>query len=551
MSKMLTGKELANFFVGGSANLAANKEQVNALNVFPVPDGDTGTNMGLTMNSAVRDILNKEKASEVASALAHGALMGARGNSGVILSQILRGFGQGLEGKDVADAKAFADAMQKGVDLAYKSVMRPVEGTILTVAKGMAAVAQKAVAETPEMEVEELMTVMLSGGKKALDNTPNLLPVLKQAGVVDAGGAGLIAIFEGGNRALLGEEFEVEIEVGKIPAIEMVSDVDDHSDLVFHYCTEFFIHGANIDIDAYRAHIMDMGDSQVVVGNEAVVKTHIHTDNPGAVLAYAIQFGSLHDLKIDNMKDQHRVSEFEQNEVAEISAVEVEEVEIPEVELANCAVVAVSNGEGWDNIFTEMGAAQLVSGGQSMNPSAEDIVNAINMAAAKEVVILPNNSNIILAAGQAKDLVEKPVYVLPSKFLTQGISALMSFDADMSGEENFEAMAETMAETQNAQITYAVRDSQMNGNEIHEGDILGLLEGKITVVKPSQVEAVCEIVSQMVNEDSGLITLLYGEGATEEEAAELSEILAEKFEDCEIEVQFGGQTVYSYLISVE
>lgn len=546
MSKMLTGKELANFFVGGSANLAANKEQVNALNVFPVPDGDTGTNMGLTMNSAVRDILNKEKASEVASALAHGALMGARGNSGVILSQILRGFGQGLEGKDVADSKAFADAMQKGVDLAYKSVMRPVEGTILTVAKGMAAVAQKAVAQTPEMEVEELMTVMLSGGKKALDNTPNLLPVLKQAGVVDAGGAGLIAIFEGGNRALLGEEFEVEIEVGGKANFEMVSDVDDHSDLVYHYCTEFFIHGADIDIDAYRGHIMDMGDSQVVVGNEAVVKTHIHTDNPGAVLAYAIQFGSLHDLKIDNMKDQHRVSEFEQEEV-----VEIPEVEIPEVELANCAVVAVSNGEGWDNIFTEMGAAELVTGGQSMNPSAADIVAAINAAPAKEVVILPNNSNIILAAGQAKDLVEKPVYVLPSKFLTQGISALMSFDADMSGEENFEAMAETMAETQNAQITYAVRDSQMDGNEIHEGDILGLLEGKITVVKPSQVEAVCEIVSQMVNEDSGLITLLYGEGATAEDAAELSEILADKFEDCEIEVQFGGQTVYSYLISVE
>lgn len=587
MSKLLNAGDFTAFFIGASANLTANKEQINALNVFPVPDGDTGTNMGLTMSSAVKDLaaaaepLSIPKAAEK---LAHGALLGARGNSGVILSQILRGFSQGLDGCEQIGAADFARAMQKGVELAYKSVMRPVEGTILTVTRKMADAAKDAVAVDSAMDVENLLDLMLQHGRQALANTPNQLPALKQAGVVDSGGSGLIAIFEGGLRALRGEKFELPLQIeGKVDFTKQSAAED--KPFINHYCTEFFIHGQGIDVEAYRRHLQKMGESQVIVGNATVVKTHIHTADPGAVLSYALQFGSLHDLKIDNMKDQHRETLLTEDEAAEnaqaadMPANNVTAADMPaespaedtldgalaeagetlgellpameSAELPLCGVVAVSSGSGLDQIFSEMGVAALVSGGQSMNPSAEDILQAINNLPAQQAVILPNNGNIVMAANQARDLAEKPVVVVGSKFITQGIAAMMNFDPESTAEENAATMEEAASVVHSGQITYAVRDSQFDGQEIHEGDILALLEGDIAAVKPDVEQAVLELLPQMFDDDTSLITLLYGEGVAEDEALLLGEELAEKFPDYEIEVQLGGQAVYHYLIAVE
>ncbi len=584
MSKLLNISEFIAFFVGASANLTANKERINALNVFPVPDGDTGTNMGLTMSSAVKELPAQTDIPKAAERLAHGALLGARGNSGVILSQILRGFAQGLEGCQQVAAVDFARAMQKGVELAYKSVMRPVEGTILTVARKMAEAADEAVAVNAEMDLENLLELMLAQGHQALANTPNQLPVLKQAGVVDSGASGLVAIFEGGLRALRGEEFELPLQV-EAKADFTKQQAAGTQNLVNHYCTEFFIHGQGIDVEAYRRHLQGMGESQVIVGNATVVKTHIHTADPGAVLSYALQFGSLHDLKIDNMKDQHRetlLSEAEKEQVAVPPAQSVQPAEeataetaaeaptelaqamngaaeavaevfeeLEPVELPLCGVVAVSSGSGLDQIFTEMGVNTLVSGGQSMNPSAEDILQAVNNTPAQQVVVLPNNSNIVMAANQASQLADKPVVVVPSKFITQGIAAMMNFDPEISAAENAETMQQAAVLVHSGQITYAVRDSQFDGQEIHEGDILGLLEGKIAVVEASVLETLLKLLPQMFDDDTSLITLLYGEGVTEEEAEAAAQELAEKFPDYEIEVQLGGQAVYHYLLAVE
>ena len=580
MSKLLNISEFIAFFVGASANLTANKEQINALNVFPVPDGDTGTNMGLTMSSAVKDLPEQTDIPKAAERLAHGALLGARGNSGVILSQILRGFAQGLDGCQQVGAVDFARAMQKGVELAYKSVMRPVEGTILTVARKMAEASGEAVAVNAEMDLENLLELMLAQGHQALANTPNQLPVLKQAGVVDSGASGLVAIFEGGLRALRGEEFELPLQV-ETKADFTKQQATGTQNLVNHYCTEFFIHGQGIDVEAYRRHLQGMGESQVIVGNATVVKTHIHTADPGAVLSYALQFGSLHDLKIDNMKDQHRetlLDEVEKEQaqtaqpelkaepeaVTEASAADLAGVmdnaaeamaevfeELEPVELPLCGAVAVSSGSGLDQIFTEMGVNTLVSGGQSMNPSAEDILQAINNTTAQQVVVLPNNSNIVMAANQASQLADKPVVVVPSKFITQGIAAMMNFDPESSAEENAETMQQAAVLVHSGQITYAVRDSQFDGQEIHEGDILGLLEGTIAVVEASVQETMLKLLPQMFDDDTSLITLLYGEGVTEDEAEAAAAELAESFPDYEIEVQLGGQAVYHYLLAVE
>ncbi len=580
MSKLLNISEFIAFFVGASANLTANKEQINALNVFPVPDGDTGTNMGLTMSSAVKELPEQTDIPKAAERLAHGALLGARGNSGVILSQILRGFAQGLDGCQQVGAVDFARAMQKGVELAYKSVMRPVEGTILTVARKMAEASGEAVAVNSEMDLENLLELMLAQGHQALANTPNQLPVLKQAGVVDSGASGLVAIFEGGLRALRGEEFELPLQV-ETKADFTKQQATGTQNLVNHYCTEFFIHGQGIDVEAYRRHLQGMGESQVIVGNATVVKTHIHTADPGAVLSYALQFGSLHDLKIDNMKDQHRETLLDEAEkeqvqtaqpelkaepeaVTEASAADLAGVmdnaaeamaevfeELEPVELPLCGAVAVSSGSGLDQIFTEMGVNTLVSGGQSMNPSAEDILQAINNTTAQQVVVLPNNSNIVMAANQASQLADKPVVVVPSKFITQGIAAMMNFDPESSAEENAETMQQAAVLVHSGQITYAVRDSQFDGQEIHEGDILGLLEGTIAVVEASVQETMLKLLPQMFDDDTSLITLLYGEGVTEDEAEAAAAELAESFPDYEIEVQLGGQAVYHYLLAVE
>ncbi len=492
----------------------------------------------------------------------------------------MRGFAQGLDGCQQVGAVDFARAMQKGVELAYKSVMRPVEGTILTVARKMAEASGEAVAVNAEMDLENLLELMLAQGHQALANTPNQLPVLKQAGVVDSGASGLVAIFEGGLRALRGEEFELPLQV-ETKADFTKQQATGTQNLVNHYCTEFFIHGQGIDVEAYRRHLQGMGESQVIVGNATVVKTHIHTADPGAVLSYALQFGSLHDLKIDNMKDQHRetlLDEVEKEQaqtaqpelkaepeaVTEAPAADLAGVmdnaaeamaevfeELEPVELPLCGAVAVSSGSGLDQIFTEMGVNTLVSGGQSMNPSAEDILQAINNTTAQQVVVLPNNSNIVMAANQASQLADKPVVVVPSKFITQGIAAMMNFDPESSAEENAETMQQAAVLVHSGQITYAVRDSQFDGQEIHEGDILGLLEGTIAVVEASVQETMLKLLPQMFDDDTSLITLLYGEGVTEDEAEAAAAELAESFPDYEIEVQLGGQAVYHYLLAVE
>ncbi len=539
----LNAVELAEFFTGGYAFLAANKLEINALNVFPVPDGDTGTNMGLTMASAVKGIAGKNTVADVASAVANGALMGARGNSGVILSQIFRGFAQGLTGKEVLNANDMAHALQKGTDLAYRSVMRPAEGTILTVCKHM-ALAAKAYAND-KVSIIDLLEHIIAQGQIALDNTPNQLPALKQAGVVDAGGKGLLCIFEGGLKILLGEK--IELDTTEAVSIKNIAATQDTSDLIYHYCTEFFIHGKNIPLELIREYFASKGDSLVAVGMDEVVKIHVHTDNPGHILDYALRYGSLHDIKIDNMKDQHRES------------VEVEKAlngndnapaEMPQ-ELAECGVVAVASGEGLNQIFKELGVGAVISGGQSMNPSAEDIVNAINKVSAKAIIVLPNNSNIILAAAQAKELVEKPVYVVPTKYITQGLAAMMAYNPEETVELNAKEMEAAIKEVASAQITYAVRDSQFDGGEIHEGDILGLVEGKITVSSKTKAEAVQDVLSKMVKEKDSLITLFYGEDIQEKEAHTMAEEVSEHYPDLEVEVQPGGQAVYYYLISVE
>lgn len=527
----LTAASLRSFFCGGCGFLAANKERVDALNVFPVPDGDTGTNMSLTMQSAIKDLETLTGASQVASAVSTGALMGARGNSGVILSQLFRGFAQGIGERNLLTAGEFAFALQKGVELAYKSVMKPVEGTILTVSK---AVANGAVQKAQESgDVIEVLTFALEQGKIALENTPNLLPVLKQAGVVDAGGKGFMVIMEGGLRALRGEAVERQVFVDSPPVVKSPRQVDE--EIVFQYCTELIIKGVNLSTETIKAFLQEKGDCLLVVGTEDLIKIHIHTNNPGFVLDYAVGLGTLHDIKIENMKDQHRETLFSGEVETEI----------------NCAVIVVVAGDGLVRIFTSLGAGRVINGGQTMNPSAEDLVNAINNVAAKEVVILPNNSNIILTARQAVTLVNKPVFVVPTKSLAQGLAAMLAFEEDQSAEENGKKMTQAFSHVKTGEVTYAIRNSSYNGISIKENDILGLYNGSIVTTGQDVDQVVIGLINNMVSDDNELITLFYGEQVTEEDAKQLAEQVAGDFPNLEVEIHYGGQPLYYYLISVE
>lgn len=536
----MNGEALGRFFSGGCAFLSSNKEYVNELNVFPVPDGDTGTNMGLTITSAVKGIGDNKTASKVATGIANGALMGARGNSGVILSQILRGFSQGIGDNEVVTPKIMALSIQKGVDLAYRTVMKPVEGTILTVAKEMGIRANEIV--TDEMNMVEFLSEVIKAGHVALENTPNQLPALKAAGVVDAGGQGLLFIFEGGLRALLGESLEMsEEELNALTRPTFKIEADENKEkLTYGYCTEFFIHAEKYDEEKIKNFLGKRGDSIVVVGGENLVKVHVHTDNPGVILDYVLRIGSLHDIKIDNMNDQHRESDLE----PEATPKTVEYTQ-------NCAIVAVSAGSGLDELFLDLGVSVIVSGGQSMNPSAEDIIKAINEAPAGEVVVLPNNSNIIMAAEQSATLAEKKVVVLPTKYIPQGLSSMLGFDPDASAEENAEAMAENYAEVKSGQITYAVRDSSANGLDIKKDDILGLAGKEIVAVSTDMKEVIFNTIEKMVTANDSIITLIYGEEVEAEAAEELATEIAEKYSNFDVEIQMGGQSVYYYLIGVE
>lgn len=521
--------------------LEHNKQTLNDLNVFPVPDGDTGTNMLLTMVSATREVTNleSEKVGPLAKAMGDGALRGARGNSGVILSQLFRGFAQGIDIEtEELTPSDMANAIIKGVESAYKAVMKPREGTILTVAKSMAEEAEAQVKRNADMQM--LIDAVIDAGQATLMKTPEMLPVLKEAGVVDAGGAGLLAIYNGFRMAINGDEIIDEMDLSApiaVPASAM-TDIST-ADIEFGYCTEFFITNTKDDvnqafIDKFRDKLLAIGDSLVVVGDPELIKVHVHSNNPGRVLQYALQLGDLSNIKIDNMREQH-------NSLTGLSPVKPQKP---------MAVVAVCAGEGLGEIFKDYNVDELVSGGQSMNPSAEDIAKAVEAAPSNEVIILPNNKNIILAAEQVADLTEKHIYVIPTTSFPQGLAALLSYNMEASVESNVEEMKEAVSSVKSAQITKAVRDSKMTF-DIKEGEFIGVLEGDIVSHGDAIDETLKDLVAQMVDEDAAVITLYYGEEENEEAAEALVRELEAQYDDLDIEAYFGGQPVYHYILSVE
>lgn len=546
---------LLQFFRGGEAQLTGHKEEVNALNVYPVPDGDTGTNMGLTIKSAVKNVNDGMSVKEICSTISRGALMGARGNSGVILSQILRGFTLSLQNTKEIKAADIAAALNKGVEIAYKSVLKPVEGTILTVSRKAAEAAVNA-AETAQT-IDEVLTAAIEAGRVALEHTPDLLPVLKEAGVVDAGGRGFLYILEGGLAALRGEEIVIadkEELVVKDKTVAFSAEFQE-TDIKFNYCTELMIHNAKEDHEYVRKHITEAveGDSLVCVGDEGIIKVHYHSNDPGKIISFALTIGELFDIKVENMKEQMAREAAEKRALEEKNGVAAAAQEPPKAAepKKKCAVIAVSSGDGISEIFKGLGADEVISGGQTMNPSAEDILNSIESVNAEEYVILPNNSNIILAAQQVVSICDAPVSVVPSKYMTQGLSALMMFSPELGAEENAEAMTDALGDVQNGEITFAVRDTVADGIEIKADDILVLFDGKIVAAEKSVDEGIFSLLGKMDMDDASLLTLYYGSDISEEEAEATAEKLQETYGDLEIELYRGGQPLYYYLISLE
>lgn len=527
--------------------LENNKLTVNSLNVFPVPDGDTGTNMSMTMTSAVKEIQRiKEKSIEnIAEAAANGSLMGARGNSGVILSQLLRGFAKGVKGKSELRSKDIAAALKEGVNAAYKAVMKPTEGTILTVARETADKAGELSRDTDDIGI--LMDRLLEYANVILEKTPQMLPVLKKAGVVDAGGKGLIFLYSGAIAAYKGNDIEAnaksEIEEKEVPVQKSIPE----EDIKFSYCTEFIVKTSYTDTDKFRDHLAEMGDSLVVVGGSGIIKVHVHTNTPGSVLSYALEYGELTKIKIDNMKEQHRSILGEDME----KQGEGEESEETADLLQKAAVITVAMGEGIRDIFLDLGACKVIEGGQTMNPSTEDILNAINSVNATDVYVLPNNGNIVMAAKQAAALSAKNVFVVPTKSIPQGIAALTVFNPESESSDNIEMMNSAIGSVKSGQVTFAVRNTFFDDKEIDEGDILGLVDGKISNVGKDVLDVAESLIDSMVSEDDELITILYGNNLTEEDANNLVNRVQKKHSECDIQSYNGGQPLYYYIISVE
>lgn len=545
--KTIDGVLLRDMFVTGAAMLEKNREAVDALNVFPVPDGDTGTNMSLTMNSAVREASQKEylSAGDAAAAVAKGALRGARGNSGVITSQLYRGFARALEGVERVTPVQFATALKRGAETAYKAVMKPKEGTILTVARVIAEEAVKQAERNPD-DYDALFENILTTGEAILKKTQSMLPALTQAGVVDAGGRGLLLIYMGYVACLRGEEIPTEVsnETDGVPVF-----VDDHESLEeikFAYCTEFLIQNLypdilEEDIDSFRRRLNRIGDCVVVVGDLGLVKVHVHTNEPGKALEYGLSLGELVNLKIENM-----VQQFRDNQAAAAKKAEAEKP------VKEYGMVAVSLGEGFNNIFTDLTVDSIVEGGQTMNPSIEDLSAAIEKTRAKTVFVLPNNGNVILAAQQAAKLCEdKKVIVIPTKNVAMGIAAAIAFQPEQSAEDNAAEMEEAAQRVRTGTVTYAVRDTEYEGHTIKEGDIIGLYNGAIHTVGNSIHDVTRDLMKEIVTEDDELITVYYGKDTSEEDAQALTDELAELYEDCDVEMQMGGQPLYYYLVSVE
>jgi len=537
--EVISGLHLKDMIISGANNLENNKALVNSLNVFPVPDGDTGTNMSLTMNSAVKEI-NKCKdldVSLVADSAATGSLMGARGNSGVILSQIFRGFAKGLKNVKEIDSLALANALMEGSNTAYKAVMKPTEGTILTVIRECAEFGIKIAKSTPN--ITNFLEKVIDKANETLNKTPEMLPILKQAGVVDAGGKGLIFILKGMHQRLVTGEI---IQHSEEPLEETESDISKpiyDDDIVFGYCTEFFIKGRDLNPEEFKKKIIDIGDSIVVVGDENLIKVHIHTNNPGTVIEEALRFGYLSKIKIDNMREQHQELLLSEEEKA------------ANQEMKKYGVVAVAMGSGISRIFKDLGADEIIEGGQTMNPSTEDILKSVDRIRAENIIILPNNGNIILAANQAKSLSKKNIVVIPTKSIPQGISALMTLDYEKSIEDNVKKMNRAIGEVKTGLITYAVRDSNFDGVDIEEGNFLGITEGKISAVGEEITDVINKVMNAMIDEDSSLITIYYGNDVSEDDALKLEEDLKANYEDCDVEVHYGGQPLYYYILSVE
>ena len=547
-AKTIDGVLLRDMVLAGAALLEKNREAVDALNVFPVPDGDTGTNMSLTMSSATKEVSQKEylSAGEAAAAVAKGALKGARGNSGVITSQLFRGFSKALDGVERITPVQFAAALKKGAETAYKAVMKPKEGTILTVARVIAEEAVKQAERAPE-DYDALFRNILSTGDTILKKTQQMLPALTQAGVVDAGGRGLLLIYMGYAACLRGEE--IPTEKMDFSADGEASFEDDHEalgEIKYAYCTEFCIQNLypdslEEDIDSFRRRLNRIGDCVLVVGDLSFVKVHVHTNEPGKALEYGLSLGELVNLKIENMVQQRREKQEEQQKK--------EEENTP---LKEYGMVAVSLGEGFGRIFTDLSVDYVVEGGQTMNPSIEDLSDAVNKAHAKTVFVLPNNGNVILAAQQAAQLCEdKQVIVIPTKNVAMGIAAAIAFQADASAEDNAARMEEAAQRVRTGTVTYAVRDTEYEDLTIKEGDIIGLYNGKIHTVGNSVHDVTRDLMKEIITEDDELITVYYGKDVAEGDAQALTDELADLYDDCDVEMQMGGQPLYYYLISVE
>ena len=547
----IDAKLLARMFLAGAKNLEVKKEWINELNVFPVPDGDTGTNMTLTIMSAVKEVNNLEdiQMTSLAKAISSGSLRGARGNSGVILSQLLRGFTKGIRDLEELDAVALARAVDKGVETAYKAVMKPKEGTILTVARGVADKALE-LAEDAE-DLQTFLEDVLEEGRRVLAKTPDMLPVLKEAGVVDSGGQGLMVVLEGAFDAFMGKEVDLTFDGGESAKVVKITPQAE-ADIKFGYCTEFIIvlnkeFTAEDEVD-FKAYLSSLGDSIVCVADDEVVKIHVHTNDPGLAIQRALTYGSLSRIKIDNMREEHQEKLIKDAE--KIAAQQAEEAaKAPKKEVG---FISVSIGEGFGQIFRDLGVDYLIVGGQTMNPSTEDMLNAISKVNAEHIFILPNNKNIILAANQAKALTkDKDIIVIPTKTVPQGITAVINYVPEKSVEDNEKDMTEEITRVKTGQITYAVRDTHIDDKEIHEGDIMGIGDHGMLAVGKEVAAVAKETVEQMVDDETELISIYYGEGFTEEEAENLAGELEEQYDYCDVEVNCGGQPIYYCIISVE
>ena len=558
-TKTINVDVLAKMFLAGAQNIEAKKDYINELNVFPVPDGDTGTNMSMTIMSAAKEVtaLNNPEMKELAKAISSGSLRGARGNSGVILSQLLRGFTKAIKEEKEIDVLALAAACQRARDTAYKAVMKPKEGTILTVASGIATKAAEMAEETDDLEV--FIPAVIEYAEEVLNKTPEMLPVLKEAGVVDSGGQGLLEVIKGGYDAFLGKEIDyssikpsTSVTVNKVNA-------EDTADIKFGYCTEFIIltekEFTEEDEHEFKKFLSSIGDSIVCVADDDVVKIHVHTNDPGLAIQKALTYGQLSKMKIDNMREEHQeklirdAEKLAEEQAKEEAAYEEKKTAEPRKAMG---FITVSIGAGMNEIFKELGADYIIEGGQTMNPSTEDMLNAIDQVNADTVFILPNNKNIILAANQAKSLVEdKEIIVIPTKTVPQGITAIINFMPDADAKTNEEAMLEEIKNVKTGQMTYAVRDTHIDDKEIHEGDIMGIGDSGILAVGKDLEETTKEMIANLVDEDSELISIYYGEEVSEEEAEKFAGEIEELYPDVDVDIQFGGQPIYYYVLAVE